>query len=193
MLSIPLLLPVALGASVSQIQDGVVVWLFSPATVGPFQDLLSTLMSKSSDNNSSPKEAAKFITVTYGIVGAFSAVVHFGIIVFSLVSSNLSWGDIYWPIHAARSDAGLMTDGALIFIQSGYFFLSICVLALGYYSSMTEKSYAYSQLGSLHGWRALLTQTALVAIFGPGAGLALLLSKKEIKGASAIKSNKGID
>uniref|UniRef100_A0A8H7NHN9 Uncharacterized protein n=1 Tax=Bionectria ochroleuca TaxID=29856 RepID=A0A8H7NHN9_BIOOC len=71
-LSLPLLLPVALGASLSQIQIGIVVWLFSPATVGPFQDLLSTLMSKSNDVRSSTKEAAQPIAIAYAFAGVTS-------------------------------------------------------------------------------------------------------------------------
>ncbi|VUC30805.1 unnamed protein product [Clonostachys rosea] len=86
-LSLPLLLPVALGASVSHIQVGIVVWLLSPATVGPFQDLLSTLMSTSSSINSSPKEATKPIAVAYGIVGALSAIVHVCIVAFTFGST----------------------------------------------------------------------------------------------------------
>ncbi|CAH0053907.1 unnamed protein product [Clonostachys solani] len=191
-LSVPLLLPVALGASVSRIQVGIVVWLFSPATVGPFQDLLSTLMSKSNDINSSTNEAARPIAIAYGIVGVLSAVVHFCVVVFTFVSSKLRWSDIYWPIHGVRSGPSLMTDGALIFIQSGYLFLSICVLALGYYVLKTENlSATHTLLGSLHGWRALLAHTALIAVFGPGAGLALLLGRKEITAASTIAARKG--
>ncbi|CAH0023607.1 unnamed protein product [Clonostachys rhizophaga] len=186
-LSLPLLVPVALGASLSQIYIGIVVWLFSPAT-----DLLSSLMSKSNDIRSSAKEAAQPIAIAYGIVGIFSAVVHFCIVVFTFVSSDLTWSDIYWPIRGVRSGPSLMTDGALIFIQSGYHSLSICVLALGYYFLKTENLSATSSLlGSLHGWRALLAHTALIAIFGPGAGLALLLGRKEITAASTIALRKG--
>ncbi|CAG9988701.1 unnamed protein product [Clonostachys byssicola] len=191
-LSLPLLLPVALGANLSQIQVGIVVWLFSPATVGPFQDLLSTLMSKSNDVRSSTKEAAQSIAIAYGILGVFSAIVHVSVVVFTFVSSNLGWSDIYWPIHGVRSGPSLMTDGALIFIQSGYFSLSICVLALGYFLLKTENLPAtHSLLGSSHGWKALLVHTVLIAVFGPGAALALLLGSKEITTASTIALRKG--
>ncbi|KAI1410707.1 hypothetical protein F5Y13DRAFT_167185 [Hypoxylon sp. FL1857] len=184
-LSLPLLVPALLGAEPFRIQDGVVVWFFAPLAVGPFQDLVSGLISRCS---SFYKGFRSPVTVAYGIAGTVSAVVHLGVITRILQSPGLSWSRIYWPNPSAvQPGLTLINEAALLFIQFGHMAVSLSVLAVGIYTlGLAAKSSAERSRAS----GPIFTLILIEAIAGPGAALAWLLSRRERDIAAANSSSK---
>ncbi|KAI1400094.1 hypothetical protein F4819DRAFT_384506 [Hypoxylon fuscum] len=98
------LLVVFWGISPFRVQDGVVAWFFSPLAVGPFQDMTSILLSRSSPCYKVIKSPA---TAACSIAGAVGTAVRFGIATLVLLSPNLSGSRIYLLAqspHSPRSE-----------------------------------------------------------------------------------------
>ncbi|KAL7783241.1 hypothetical protein V8C37DRAFT_415081 [Trichoderma ceciliae] len=176
-ISLPLLLPAALGASPFDIQDGVVVWFVGPLVLGLFQDLASMLFS--SDKYRGIKRP---VTLAYWIVGLFSAMIHIGVAVQAYMAPELSWSRIYWPNHAAvvAGSPTFMTEGAMLFMQYDHVVIYLCVLGMGLYMLGLERTLTASTFGEKMqaGW-PMAKLTVITATAGPGAGLAWLLCHKE--------------
>ncbi|KAI0835102.1 hypothetical protein F5Y06DRAFT_277380 [Hypoxylon sp. FL0890] len=185
LLSLPLLAPAVLGAEPFRIQDGVVAWFFAPLAIGPFQDLVSALISRCS---SFYKGFASPVTVAYSIVGVVSAVIHLGVLMRIFQNPDLSWSSIYWPNPSAvQQGPTLINEAALLFIQFGYLALSLSVLALGFY---TLGSAAKSSAEKSRASGSILTFVIIEAVAGPGAALAWLLSRREGEISAANSQSK---
>ncbi|KAK8029898.1 hypothetical protein PG993_011189 [Apiospora rasikravindrae] len=178
LISLPIVLPSALGAVPVGVQFGVVVWFFAPLTLGPFQDLCSLLVSNTGYSGSDNP-----IKVAYGIVGGFSAIVHISVALAPyLCGPETTWSRIYWPNHsAAQPDhRSFMTEGAMLFMQYDHIVIYLCVLALGaYILGFSHVADGKPQGRKTMGGYPLLTLVAITAIAGPGSALAWLLSREE--------------
>ncbi|KAI1141247.1 hypothetical protein F5Y05DRAFT_255595 [Hypoxylon sp. FL0543] len=185
LLSLPLLAPAVLGAEPFRIQDGVVVWFLAPLAVGPFQDLVSALISRCS---SFYRGFASPVTVAYSIVGLVSAAVHLGVLARIFQSPGLSWSRIYLPNPTAvQSGPTLINEAALLFIQFGHLAVSLSVFALGIYTlGFVAKPPAESSRGK----RFVFMLVIIEAIAGPGAALAWLLSSRERETSTADSRSK---
>ena len=179
LLSLPLMLPALVGASVFQIQDGVILFfLTSPLFVG-FQVLVNATVSKMSYMGS-----VKPARIAYLLVGTVSALIHLGIALYAIFSpvSNMSFGRVYFPHRSAaeRGQSNIMTEGALLFIQYDYVIVSIIVLVLGTYILRAEPVFlAKSPSEKVRASGSVLVLVGICAIFGAGAGLAFVLHCKE--------------
>ncbi|XXG95518.1 hypothetical protein Hte_001782 [Hypoxylon texense] len=177
-LSLPLLAPAVLGATPFQIQGGIVVWFFSPLAVGPFQDLVSALISRLGF----PKGIRCPVTVAYCISGLASAAAHLGVVSWAFFSPDLSWSRIYWPNHGrVQQGPDLLTEAAVIFMQYGHIVVQFCVLTLGIYIL------GFKRLRIGH---PVLMLVVVMAIAGPGAGLAWLLCQSEKQMATTDAKSK---
>jgi hypothetical protein len=142
LLPIPLLLPPLLGASPTQIQAGFVIYLLTPALLVGFQAgawmLIETLTTSTSEERDSNEEqdsktsSTRRIAASYSIVGAASAFMHIGILVFSLVSNNSSVTitSLYYPASTTARIEGvdILTRGALIFFQWDFIIIILTVV-----------------------------------------------------------------
>lgn len=184
-----LLLPTMLGATPFQISDGVVVWFLSPILGGLFQDLVGLLISRGGSFYRGIKSP---VTVAYGIVGTISALVHLAVAAYIFSSPSLSWSSIYWPNRdAVQHGPTIIADAALLFIQYGYLSVNLSIFALGVYAFGFDKAITMqSRTDRLHASRPLFTMAALMAVGGPGAGLAWLLCKRECDANAANVLNK---
>ncbi|KAI0382258.1 hypothetical protein F5Y04DRAFT_253341 [Hypomontagnella monticulosa] len=173
-----LLLPTMLGATPFQVSDGVVVWFLAPIAVGLFQDSVSFLISRGGPFYRGVKNP---IIVTYAIVGTASALVHLAVVAYIFSSPDLSWIKIYWPNRdAVQHGPTIIADAAMLFIQYGYPSVSLSVFALSIYALGFDKVLAAQSLADkLQASGPLFTISALMAIGGPGAGLAWLLCGRE--------------
>lgn len=177
-LSLPLLAPAVLGATPFQIQNGIVVWFFSPLTVGPIQELVSALISRLGFS----KGMASPVTIAYCIAGSVSAAAHLGVASWAFLSPELSWSRIYWPDHGrVQQGPDLLTDAAVIFMQYGHIVVQLCVLTLGIYTL------GYERLRTGH---PVLMLVVVMAIAGPGAALAWLLCRSEEQMATGEAESK---
>ncbi|OTA62223.1 hypothetical protein K449DRAFT_394982 [Hypoxylon sp. EC38] len=183
LLSLTLLAPAVLGAEPFRIQDGVVVWFLAPLAIGPFQDLVSSLISRCSSFYVGFRSP---VTVAYSIVGAVSAAVHLSVIARIFQSLELSWSRIYWPNPSAvQHGPKLINEAALLFIQFGHLAVSLSVLALGIYTLGFASKLSVERSRAS---KPVLTLAVIEAIAGPGAALAWLLSRREgeITAANAL-------
>ncbi|KFA66963.1 hypothetical protein S40285_05752 [Stachybotrys chlorohalonatus IBT 40285] len=178
-LSLPTLLPGLLLSSPYRIQAGVVMWLAGPFTLGPFQDIVAYSLSGHSATRGlgfrNPVKAA------YTILGVASALVHVAVVLGALVDSHTSVSRIYVPQHA-RLVPGTQTaliEGAMLFTQYDYIGITLTTLAAGLFllrRRAGNKKVVRSQGNTSSG---MGTMAGLTALFGPGAGMAWLLCKKE--------------
>ncbi|KAI5924778.1 hypothetical protein F4810DRAFT_663270 [Camillea tinctor] len=174
--TLPLLLPAILGATDTQIQNGVVIWFFAPLSVGIFQELASSLVA-----SVSYKGTRNPVIASYSIVGYASAIAHIGITVWANLFLGIPWSRMYVPNHnIVEQGPNIMADGAFLFLQYGHMFISLCVLVFGAYMVNSASSpAAKSVAGEPWANKPLLKLTAITAIAGPGAGLAWLLCTRE--------------
>ncbi|KAI1211226.1 uncharacterized protein F4807DRAFT_458799 [Annulohypoxylon truncatum] len=177
-ISSALFAPALLGAEPFRIQDSVIVWFLAPVAVGPFQDLVSALISRSS---SVYKGFGSPISVAYSIVGTVSAVIHIFVLLRTFQNPELSWSRVYWPCPSAvQPGPTLIHESALLFIQFGHMTVSASILAIGAYMIGSKKALASSSLAErLWTNTPVLKLMAVEGIFGPGAALAWLMSTRE--------------
>ncbi|KAI0886566.1 uncharacterized protein GGS22DRAFT_186635 [Annulohypoxylon maeteangense] len=170
LISLPLLIPGAIGSHPFKIQDAAVFWFFAPLTLGPFQDLVSYMVS-----SQDYKGLASPIKVSYMIVGLVSSIVRVGVLAYAYISPDISWSRIYWPNYSLiQSGPNLLTEGAMIFIQWDLLIISLAVIAVGVYMLDSETSMRASGYE-----RPLLRFLVITTIFGPGMGMVWLLCRKE--------------
>ncbi|KAI2617407.1 hypothetical protein GGR54DRAFT_641058 [Hypoxylon sp. NC1633] len=178
-LALPLMLPALVNASVSQIQNGVVIFFLTPPAYVLFQRLAKTVISKTQFQGfRRPSKTA------YWIVGAVSALVHVGIAVYALSSTSpdVSLSRIYIPHPGAvqRGASSIVTEGALLFIQFDYVIINVVVLILGTYILQFEPALIAKSAGGNDRFGApMLAFLSISAVFGAGAGLAFVLYCKE--------------
>ncbi|KAI2472959.1 hypothetical protein F4781DRAFT_382426 [Annulohypoxylon bovei var. microspora] len=183
-LSIPIFAPALLGAEQFWIQDGIVFWIHSPVLVGPFQDLVSALISRC---GSLYKGFASPISAAYFIVGTVSAVTHISVLARVFQNPDLSWSRVYWPSPSAvQPGPTLIHESSLLFIQFGHLTVSLSILAIGFYTIGSEKALtARSSAERLRASGPILKLLAVEGIAGPGAALAWLMSRRERERTSA--------
>ncbi len=178
LISLPLLVPGAIGAEPFTVQDGVVVWFFTPFFLTLFHELASSLFSRLSF-----KGFQNPVQLAYGIVGVVSAIVHVGVAAYAFYSlePNVSWSRIYWPNHSAvQRGPTFMTEGAMLFMQYDHVVIYLTVFGLAIYLLGYDKLLlADSPAERLKAGRRLLILGSTTLILGPGAGLAYLLCAKE--------------
>ncbi len=178
LLSLPLLIPPALGATPFQIQDAVVIWFFGPLALVAFQDLVSYFFS-----SVSCKGIANPVKAAYWIVGAASGIVHIGITLWTFLSPDVTWSRIYWPQHKLVTPGpAYITEGAMIFTKYDPVIIYLAVFSLGAYMVGPESpSASTSSTKRRHAVHPILTLTIISGIFGPGAGISWLLARNEGK------------
>ncbi|KAI1457073.1 hypothetical protein F4805DRAFT_430258 [Annulohypoxylon moriforme] len=177
-LAVALFVPALLGAEPFRIQDSVVVWFLAPLAIGPFQDLVSALISRSSTSSTL---FASPVSVAYSIVGTVSAVIHISVLTRVFQNPDLSWSRVYWPTPSAvQPGPTLIHESALLFIQFGHLTVSLSILAIGFYTIGSGKAVASrSSADRLGASITMLKLVAVEGIFGPGAALAWLMSTRE--------------
>lgn len=156
---------------------GTVSYFLSPLVVGPFQDLVSSLIARTGTIFLSP------VVLSYYIVGISSATVHWAVVLFTLQSPELSLLTLYIPNPSLvqRGSPTQIAESAHHFIQYGYLFFNISVIILGKYASTLNKVVD----GRTPGNNPFLTLVTVTAIGEPGAGMAWILSKREKETADA--------
>ncbi|OTB03635.1 hypothetical protein M426DRAFT_12353 [Hypoxylon sp. CI-4A] len=185
-ISSALLLPAALGADTSRLQDGVAVWFLGPLTGGLFQDLVSSLIARS---RGFYKGFSNPIVVAYSIVGLVSAATHISVMTLVFQSPELSWTQMYLPNpFAVQPGPNLIQEAGHLFIQFGYTFISLSVLLVGIYT-LRSRNTSNAQ-SKKNGLGAVLTLATIEGIAGPGAALAWFLCKREREHTAATLSKK---
>lgn len=179
LLALPLMLPALVNATPFRIQQGVVIFFLTPPAFVAFHRLARAAVSKTRyRGNMVPSKVA------YLIVGTVSALVHIGIAVYAVLSPapDVSLSRIYIPHYNAvqRGQLDIVTEGAMIFIQSDYLIINIVVLLLGTYilrfepALVVKSTRTYKRVDNL-----LLSFFVITTTFGAGAGLAFVLYCKE--------------
>ncbi|KAI1481004.1 hypothetical protein F4774DRAFT_66853 [Daldinia eschscholtzii] len=163
--------PYILGATLTQVAYGTVAYFLSPLIAGPFQDLISNLMARIGPIFSNP------VLLSYYIVGTFSTVVHWAVVLFTFQSPELDLFTLYVPNPSIvrRGSPTQISESGHHFIQYGYLFFNIAVLILGKYASTLDSRVAERAQAN----HPLLTVAAITLVGGPGAGMAWILSKRE--------------
>ncbi|KAI1798787.1 hypothetical protein F4811DRAFT_161926 [Daldinia bambusicola] len=163
--------PYILGANLTQLAYCIVAYFMSPLIAGPIHDMLSGLIARTGKIFRSPA------VLSYYIVGISSAVVHWAVVLFTLLSPELSLFTIYVPNPSLvqRGSPTQIAESGHHFIQYGYLFFNITALILGRYVFTLDKAVAQKA----HGNHPLLTLGTITAIGGPGAGMAWILIKRE--------------
>ncbi|KAI0891799.1 hypothetical protein F4806DRAFT_290391 [Annulohypoxylon nitens] len=187
-LSVTLFAPALLRAEAFHIQDSVIVWFLAPLAIGPFQDLVSTFISRS---GSLYKGLADSVTIAYSIVGTTSAIVHISVLTQVFQNPDLSWSRVYWPSPSAvQPGPTFIHESALLFIQFGHLAVSLSILAIGFYTigpgvALTSPS----PIDRLRASVPILVLLTVECVFGPGAALAWLMSTREgdIDGAHSTR------
>ncbi|KAI0887791.1 uncharacterized protein GGS22DRAFT_185170 [Annulohypoxylon maeteangense] len=177
-LSVTLFAPALLGAEPFRIQDSVIAWFLAPLAVGPFQDLVGTLISRS---GSLYKGFASPVSVAYSIVGAVSAIIHISVLTRVFQNADLSWSRVYWPSPSAvQPGPTLIHESALLFIQFGHLSVSLSILAIGFYTIVLKNS-AVSRPSTERSSTSItaLKLLAVEGLLGPGAALAWIMSTRE--------------
>ncbi|PNY24614.1 Uncharacterized protein TCAP_05461 [Tolypocladium capitatum] len=187
LLWLPLLLPGVVGVAPFQVQKLIVVWYSLPLTLGPVQDLISRAFAST---HHSSKDTANPVIISYWVVGSFSAVIHISSVIWASLAPGLSWSSIYWPNHGAvQSNAKMLTEGAMLFLQYDYVVIYFCVLTLGVYMLGFDKIIAAHSAGEkLRAGRPLLLLSVVTTVGGPGAGVAWLMciKEREIEAADSL-------
>ncbi|KAK6956647.1 hypothetical protein Daesc_001926 [Daldinia eschscholtzii] len=163
--------PYILGATLTQVAYGTVAYFLSPLIAGPFQDLISNLIARIGPIFANP------VVLSYYIVGTFSAVVHWAVVLFTFRSPELDLFTLYVPNPSLvrRGSSTQISESGHHFIQYGYLFFNIAVLILGKCVFTLDKKVA----GRAQANHPLLTVAAITLVGGPGAGMAWILSKRE--------------
>lgn len=182
---VPLLLPAAMGATPTQIQIGLVLYLTTPACCVLFQILASVAMSKYAATSSSGWFATKPVMVAYLIVGTASALTHLAVVsdvLFWTRSPNLTLTRLYLPDHTTvqQGQDNVLKAGALLFFQWDYIIINLTSLCHGYFL-LQRKAFEIQRPGDGVGGLFLI-MVCLTAVFGPGAGLVFALLWHEDEG-----------
>ncbi|KAI1387219.1 uncharacterized protein F4822DRAFT_276849 [Hypoxylon trugodes] len=184
LLASALLFPTLLGAHPFRIQDGLLLWFWGPLSVGLFQRIASSLIASS---GLSYKGSTNPIGAAYNLVGAVSSLAHLSVSAWIFSSPNLTFSGTYlpnpWSIHEGPT---IFVDVLLVFIQFGYTALTLSVLALGFYTLSVEKVTTAKSSRSV----SLPTFLGIVAVAGPGAGLAWLFRGGESESEATSAKNK---
>lgn len=179
--SLPLLMPGVLGtAAPFGLEDGVVIWFFSPLVLSALEALTRSLLPPSS------KPCSRWVTArpaaaVYSLLGVVSAAVHVGVVWRTYRSPDLTWGRVYVPNHSVvQPGPAILIEGAMLFIQYGYLIFQLSVLALGAYVFLSNQHLAArAPTKKLKGGRSMIALASITAVAGPGAGLAWLLVIEE--------------
>ncbi|KAK4141947.1 uncharacterized protein C8A04DRAFT_30500 [Dichotomopilus funicola] len=170
-INLPTLLPGLLLSTPYRIQAGVALWLLGPYTLGPVQDLIANFLlpllpgSFPSGGFKNPTKAA------YTILGVISGLVHVAVVLAAVVDTETSVARVYLPQHSrlVPGTRSALIEGAMLFTQYDYIGITLTTLAAGFFMRP-------GMSGVTNGFRKMV---ALTALFGPGAGMAWLLCKKE--------------
>ena len=188
-MALPLMIPAFIpDASPFLVQQGVVVFFFLFPTFSSFQRLARFTISTLGIRG--PKSPIKRV---YAILGLVSALVHTGIMLYTILSpdADLSIWRVYFPNYNAiqRGQPNIMTEAALFFIQNDYVIINIVVLLLGLHVFSLEPISS-----TRRATRSLAILVGVMALFGAGAGLAYVLySKEDRQDASSKISEKNLD
>ncbi|CAN8104632.1 unnamed protein product [Discula destructiva] len=166
-LPIPLLIPPIIGASPLQIQNGLVIYFFTPVLFALFHAVAARTLS------STTKERrvlfSQPVRTAYSIVGIASALIHVGIMAYALFSVNpsLSITALYYPEGSSvkREQPDILRAGGLLFSQWD---LAITLVTMVLLAVSFQKPQA-------RGAVSMLVLTGVAVILGPGAALAYSL------------------
>ncbi|KAI1473181.1 uncharacterized protein F4812DRAFT_42006 [Daldinia caldariorum] len=156
--------PYILGANLTQVAYCIVAYFLSSVILGPIQDLLSGLIARRGKIFPSPT------VLPYYIVSISSTVVHLGVVLFTLLSPELSLFTLYIPNPSLvqRGSPAQISESGHHFIQYGYLFFNITALILGKYVLTLDKVFAQKARGN----HPLSSLGTITVIGGPGAGMA---------------------
>ncbi|CAJ2505544.1 Uu.00g129380.m01.CDS01 [Anthostomella pinea] len=189
LLAIPLMTPALIDAAPFRTQDGVALFFLAIPAFSGFQYLASFVISKINYRG-----AQKPVQLAYRIVGTVSGLVHVGIVTYALTSdaANTSLFKIFILNHSAvQNDSDIMTQAALLFIQSDYVIITVVVVLLGIYTWYPEPVSGGKATADGQGAAgSLIKLVGVMSTLGAGAGLAFVLHDKEGRKAPTRSSKK---
>ncbi|KAL2138830.1 hypothetical protein VTI28DRAFT_6193 [Corynascus sepedonium] len=164
-INLPTLLPGLLLSTPYRIQAGVAIWLLGPYTLGPVQDFIANFLVPDLPYGfKNPTKAA------YTILGVISGVVHVAVVLAAVLDTETSVARVFVPQHSrlVPGTQSALIEGAMLFTQYDYIGITFTTLSAGFFM--------LPAMSVTNGFRKMV---ALTTLFGPGAGMAWLLCKKE--------------
>ncbi|KAK3342083.1 hypothetical protein B0T25DRAFT_574392 [Lasiosphaeria hispida] len=169
-LMLPLMAPTVLGAGPEVVQWGVVGFFVTPALFVWFHRAVVARGKVGGKGRAAP------VRLAYGLVGAVGAAVHIGTVCYAVWGKGGGWERVYWPRQGALPAGGVLTEGAMLFIQYDYVLMSLVIGILGFHVLCLEP--VGSAESRTRGGQFLFF-VVVSALLGPGAGLAYVMAKKE--------------
>ncbi|KAG8164271.1 hypothetical protein KVR01_006189 [Diaporthe batatas] len=171
LLPIPLLMPAISGATPFQIQNGLVIYFFTPILFAMFHTAAGFASSRMSV--STFPGFVQPVRTAYEVVGVASAVIHFGILAYALSSTEpgVSLTGLYYPDSSTvqRAGSSILRAGGLLFSQWDVLITTLATLLLAVSRQQSDPG------SRISAW----TLTGITAALGPGAALAYALWNEE--------------